>query len=144
MATPRKSADDLRSLRILVAEDSAVNRLLVERWLVAQGNEVVTVENGRLAVEAVNTGRFDLVLMDIQMPELDGVEATAEIRRNEDPDRRLPIIALTAHAMGGDAERFRRAGMDAHLPKPFEVDELTALIDKLLVQPREGARPPPE
>ena len=87
---------------------------------------------GQRALGAVHCAHFGRVLMDIQVPELDGIEATAEIRRNEAPGHHIPIIALTAHAMEGDAERFRSAGRDAHLAKPFEIHELTALIDELV------------
>jgi CheY-like chemotaxis protein/HPt (histidine-containing phosphotransfer) domain-containing protein len=122
-----------RVLRILLAEDNTVNQRLVTALLQKRGHAVVTVENGRLAVEAVAKSAFDLVLMDVQMPEMDGLEATAEIRRSEvGTGRHLPIIALTANAMKGDREACLAAGTDGYLSKPLNVPELVALIEKLM------------
>ena len=88
------------------------------------------MDNGRLAVEAFERGGFDVILMDIQMPEMDGLRATAEIRGREtrSPQQRIPIVALTAHAMTGDRERFLKAGMDGYVSKPIQVTELMAMI----------------
>jgi signal transduction histidine kinase/CheY-like chemotaxis protein len=127
-ATPR------RPLRILVAEDNMVNRKLVITLLHKHGHKVKAVENGRAAVEAIEGVKgdgFDVVLMDLQMPEMGGFEATHAVREKESPaGRRLPIIALTAHAMHGDRERCLRAGMDGYLSKPIDVDELIATVER--------------
>jgi len=121
-----------RSLRILVAEDNAVNRLLVTALLGKRGYTVVTVVNGRDAVAAVTEHVFDIVLMDVQMPEMDGLEATAAIRKLESvTGAHVPIIALTAHAMKGDREICVAAGMDEYLSKPINPTQLFALIESL-------------
>lgn len=121
-----------RSLNILVAEDNAANRKLVTALLERRGHRVKTVTNGRLALEAI-TGRatpgFDLVLMDLEMPELGGLDATRAIRAREGPGTRLPVLALTAHAMPGDRQRCLEAGMDGYLSKPIDPDELFAAVE---------------
>jgi CheY-like chemotaxis protein len=121
-----------RSLRILVAEDNAVNRLLVTALLGKRGHTIFTVVNGREAVAAVTEDVFDIVLMDVQMPEMDGLEATAAIRKLESvTGAHVPIIALTAHAMKGDREICVAAGMDEYLSKPINATQLFALIESL-------------
>jgi signal transduction histidine kinase/ActR/RegA family two-component response regulator len=120
-------------LRILVAEDNAVNQLITVRLLQKQGHHVHAVGTGRAAVDAARTESFDVALMDIQMPEMDGLEATAAIRQREAmTGGRLPIIALTANAMVGDVERYLEAGMDGYVSKPIERDKLTAEIQRVL------------
>jgi PAS domain S-box-containing protein len=122
-----------RPLHVLVAEDNAVNRLVVSAILQKHGHTLVTVENGLEAVAAVQEGSFDVVLMDVQMPEMDGLEATAAIRESErGTGRHLPIVALTAHAMKGDREVCIAAGMDAYLGKPVRPAELLDAIDQLM------------
>ena len=109
-----------RSLHILLAEDSPVNRQLVIAILLQQGHTAEVACNGIEAVAAMQSGYFDLVLMDVQMPEMDGLQATSEIRRKEQKTgTHVPIIALTAHAMTGARERCLEAGMDGYLQKPF-------------------------
>lgn len=109
-----------RSLRVLLAEDHPVNQMLAVRLLEKRGHTVVIAPDGQAAVEAAGRERFDLVLMDIQMPRLSGLEATAAIRaREQGHGTRVPIIAMTAHAMRGDRERCLEAGMDAYLSKPL-------------------------
>jgi signal transduction histidine kinase/DNA-binding response OmpR family regulator len=121
-----------RALRILVAEDNAVNRQLVTALLGKRGHTVVTVVNGREAVAALEGGVFDAVLMDVQMPEMDGLEATAAIRRSEAvTGTHVPIIGLTAHAMKGDREICLAAGMDEYLSKPINPKDLFALIESI-------------
>jgi CheY-like chemotaxis protein/HPt (histidine-containing phosphotransfer) domain-containing protein len=121
-----------RPLRVLLAEDNAVNRLLVTALLGKRGHTIVPVGNGREAVDAIAGGTFDLVLMDVQMPEMDGLEATAAIREAEQvTGGHVPIIALTAHAMKGDREACLAAGADGYLSKPVNVTELFELIDDL-------------
>ena len=121
-----------RSLRILVAEDNAVNRLLVTALLGKRGHTTRTVVNGREAIAAVTEEAFDIVLMDVQMPEMDGLQATAAIRKLESvTGAHVPIIALTAHAMKGDREICVAAGMDEYLSKPINATQLFALIESL-------------
>jgi hypothetical protein len=130
-------------LSILVAEDNDVSRLLVGRFLAGQGHAVKEARTGLEAVNLYEQGRFDLILMDIQMPDMDGFEATAEIRERESAaGEHIPIIALTAHAIKGDRERCLEAGMDDYLSKPIEPDELRAVLRRAHVQgaDREGVR----
>jgi CheY-like chemotaxis protein len=116
---------------VLVAEDNAANRKLVTALLERRGHRVTSVENGRLAIDAIDSGRsqFDVVLMDLQMPQIGGLEATRAIRAAEPAGVRLPIVALTAHAMAGDRERCLEAGMDGYLSKPIDPDQLFAVIE---------------
>jgi CheY-like chemotaxis protein len=129
-ATPMRAA---HRLRVLVAEDNAVNRKLAEHLLRRRGHRPLMVTNGRDAVEVLATEQIDLVLMDLQMPEMDGFEATAAIRELErGTGRRLPIIALTAHAMEGDRQRCLGADMDGYLSKPIKAVELFEVIDRVM------------
>ncbi|HZK75217.1 MAG TPA: response regulator, partial [Clostridia bacterium] len=118
--------------RILVADDNAVNQLLASALLQKAGYRVDAVADGAEAVEAVTRGRYDAVLMDCEMPVMDGYMATAEIRRREAGATRIPIIAVTASAMQGDAERAMAAGMDAHVTKPINPNELYLVVARLL------------
>jgi len=106
--------------RLLLAEDVIVNQKVACRALEKLGYEVEVVNNGQEAVTAWENGKFDLILMDCQMPEMDGYEATREIRRREQPNEHIPIVALTAHAMKGADEECKAAGMDDHLTKPID------------------------
>ena len=128
------------ALRVLVAEDNAVNQRLAARLLEKRGHRVTVTANGREAVEALANHNFDLVLMDIQMPKMDGFEATAAIRQREDRDGtpHIPIIALTANAMKGDRERCLAAGMDGYLSKPIVSRDLDELLETYLTR-RAGA-----
>jgi PAS domain S-box-containing protein len=122
-----------RRRRILVAEDNAVNQRLATRLLEKMGYAVEIAENGRQAVAAHATGGFDLILMDVQMPEMDGLEATAAIRGAERlTGRHTPVVALTAHALHGDRERCLGAGMDEYLSKPIQRDQLAATLARIL------------
>jgi two-component system sensor histidine kinase/response regulator len=121
-----------RTLRILVADDQPVNRLVAVRMLEKQGHSVQAACDGREALAAVTQMPFDLVLMDVQMPEMDGLEATAAIRAAErDLGGHIPIIALTAHAMKGDMERCLEAGMDAYVSKPLSPAQLFEAIERV-------------
>ena len=121
-------------LDVLVAEDNRVNQLLIARLLEKLGHTAVIVGSGKEAVEMYATRTFDLALMDVQMPVMDGLAATAAIRQLElrhHSRRRLPIIALTAYAMHGDRERCLAAGMDDYLSKPIKREHLTAALSRL-------------
>ena len=123
---------DGRSLRVLLAEDNVVNQKLGLRLLEKRGHAVVVVNNGREALEALARERFDVVLMDVQMPEMDGLEATAAIRQQEQATgRHLPILAMTAHAMKGDREVCLKAGMDGYVAKPIQPRELYDAIERV-------------
>jgi CheY-like chemotaxis protein len=120
------------NLRILVAEDNAVNQKLAMRLLEKQGYAPVLVETGRAALESLQKDEFDLVLMDVQMPDIDGLAATAAIREKEkSTGKHLPIVAMTAHAMAGDRERCLAAGMDGYVAKPISLKELTKEIERI-------------
>jgi len=118
-------------LRILLAEDNKINQKYATLLLEKSGHEVVVVENGRLAAEAVLKQDFDVVLMDIQMPEMDGLQATGKIRALEAPRNGIPIIAMTAHAMAGAREEYLAAGMDDYIAKPFEAPLLFAKLARI-------------
>ena len=121
-----------QGMKVLLAEDNAVNRTLATRLLQKHGHTVVVVENGRQALDALERETVDLVLMDVQMPEMDGLEATAAIREKEKKTgHHLPIIALTAHAMKGDREKCLAAGTDDYLTKPIRTAELFAAVERL-------------
>jgi two-component system sensor histidine kinase/response regulator len=132
-----------RRLRILLAEDNFINQRVATRMLETRGHEVVVAQDGRKAVEAAASGGFDLILMDVQMPELNGLEATACIRAAESPGRpRVPIVALTAHAMKGDRERCLEAGMDGYLAKPLRPEALDAVLADVAARWPEGKAEP--
>jgi PAS domain S-box-containing protein len=117
---------------ILVVEDHAINQALVTEMLVSRGHRVEVADNGLAALEALSKGRYDLVFMDCQMPEMDGFEATAEIRRREARSRRTPIVAMTANSMKGDRDRCIASGMDGYLSKPFRGPQLDAVLARWL------------
>jgi CheY-like chemotaxis protein len=114
--------------RVLVVDDNAVNRLVATRMLAKLGCEVVEAVNGHDAVARAATTELALILMDCQMPELDGYEATQQIRRAE-TSRRVPIVAMTANAMEGDRDRCLLAGMDDYIAKPVTVAGLTGMLE---------------
>jgi CheY-like chemotaxis protein/HPt (histidine-containing phosphotransfer) domain-containing protein len=119
----------LRGRRVLVVEDNFINRQVATEMLAVDGISVETAENGKAAVAALRKGRFDAVLMDIQMPEMDGYQASRTIRR--DPrHRELPIIAMTAHALKGDREKCLDAGMNDYVTKPVNSEELLAVLSQ--------------
>ena len=122
-----------RPLRILLAEDNVVNQRLAMRMLEKQGHTVVIAGDGVMALAELERARFDVVLMDVQMPLMDGVEATAAIRKEErSTGQHIPIIAMTAHAMLGDRQRFLASGMDGYVSKPIHTQELFTAIENVL------------
>jgi CheY-like chemotaxis protein len=129
-AEPAAASASAHPLRILLAEDNPVNQKLATRLLERRGHLVRLAQSGREALALLDGNSFDVVLMDVQMPDMDGMEATREIRAHEHT-RSLPIIAMTAHAMTGDRERCLAAGMDDYLPKPINPRELFRLLDAL-------------
>ncbi|HEX5484084.1 MAG TPA: PAS domain S-box protein, partial [Terriglobia bacterium] len=132
LITAHSLRENRRRLNVLLAEDNAVNRLMAVRLLEKSGHSVVQAENGRKAVEAVEKQPYDLILMDVQMPEMDGFEATAAIRaREQGTGRHIPIIAMTAHAMKGDRERCLAAGMDGYMSKPIRTQEFYDLVQSI-------------
>ena len=127
-AAPPPPPQAARPLSVLLAEDNPVNRVVAERILAAAGHRVTAVADGAAAVAAVRAESFDLVLMDVHMPGMDGFEATRRIRALPGPGARIPIFALTANVLAGDEERCVQAGMDGYLPKPFRPSDLLALL----------------
>jgi CheY-like chemotaxis protein len=118
---------------VLLVDDSATNRQLARRLLEKRHHQVTAVENGLEAVREFEKDAYDIILMDVQMPQMDGLEATALIREREAlVGGHIPIVALTAHAMKGDRDRCLEAGMDAYVSKPFQADELFATVEQLV------------
>jgi CheY-like chemotaxis protein len=133
LITGQTLRDGRKPLRVLLAEDNPVNQRVAARLLDKRGHVVVLAENGALALEALEQQKFDLILMDVQMPVMDGVQATAAIRQREiTTGAHIPIIAMTAHAMEGDRQRFLGSGMDGYISKPVHSRELFEVIESLL------------
>ena len=127
----KSAVQSARPLRILVAEDNRVNQALARRLLEKQGHMVTIAVDGRAAIQAFEQQTFDLILMDVHMPEVDGYEATRAIRKLKPKERRIPIIALTANAMSGDRELCIAAGMDGFISKPIDVSVLLEAVSAL-------------
>jgi hypothetical protein len=137
------AAAPAQSWRILLAEDNPVNQKVATVILQRKGHQVEATENGEQALAAVQAGSYDVVLMDMQMPVLDGLEATRRIRNLAPPARDIPIVALTANALAAEFERCMAAGMDGFVTKPFQPDLLFAEIARVLAEKSKGgARPP--
>jgi len=117
-------------LNILLVEDDLINQKVIMKMLQARGHKVEVAGNGEEALEIYETGKYDVILMDIQMPGIDGIETASRIRQMDGPDNHTPIIALTAYALKGDRESFLSMGMDEYVPKPINMFELFAVIDK--------------
>ena len=141
LVTRHSIAESRHALRILLAEDNPVNQQVATAMLLKRGHQVNVVSNGREAVDAVARERYDVVLMDIQMPEMDGFEATQKIRALPQ-GRTLPIVALTAHALSGERERCLARGMSGYLAKPFTAHDLFAAVEGRDAQPAEAAAEP--
>ena len=142
-ATADTPLGERHPLRLLLAEDNAVNQKLALRLLSQQGYQAAVANDGQQAIDALMRDDFDVVLMDVQMPELDGMEATRRIRKRW-PDRRLRIVAMTANAMAGDRETYLAAGMDDYISKPIRPAELTAALERAwtasVAKPRHRSR----
>jgi signal transduction histidine kinase/DNA-binding response OmpR family regulator/uncharacterized membrane protein affecting hemolysin expression len=129
------AAESSGRLRVLLAEDNAVNQRLAVRLLEKRGHHVAVAGNGREALDALDKEKFDVVFMDVQMPEMDGLEATTIVREKEkNTGLHQPIIALTAHAMKGDREKCLAAGMDGYLTKPIRPQELEEILDEYVAR----------
>jgi PAS domain S-box-containing protein len=132
LVTRHSLRESQHRLRILLAEDNAVNQLVALRLLEKHGHTVTVASNGKKALEALEKQSYDLILMDVQMPEMNGWEATEAIRKREKTTgEHLPIVAMTAHAMKGDEEKCLAAGMDRYLTKPIRTQELLAVLDEI-------------
>jgi CheY-like chemotaxis protein len=132
-------------MHILVAEDNRVNQHLIVALLKKRGHSAEVAWNGLEALDALRDGSFDLVLMDIQMPELDGLQATRRIRERElGTAEHLPIVALTARAMPGDRELFLRSGMDDYLEKPIQEQRFNAVLNRMSKSMRANVEPADE
>lgn len=140
LVTQHSLRESRNRCRVLLAEDNPVNQMLATRLLEKRGFDVTVAEDGKAALTELNKGTFDVVLMDVQMPNMGGFEATAAIRsREKTTGAHLPIIAMTAHALKGDEERCIAAGMDAYVSKPIRTSELFATIEKLTGRNGEAA-----
>jgi CheY-like chemotaxis protein len=128
------SVSALSGLKLLLVEDDYVNLVALEKLLSKYGFTTEIAEDGKQALEKLTTSDFDLVLMDVQMPVMDGVEAVRAIRNGEagKDKANMPVIALTAHAMAGDKEKFMSAGMDGYLPKPLDERELMLELTRVI------------
>lgn len=122
------------SVQILVVEDDALNRFALSKLLQKNGYAVIEAENGRQALDILSEKSVDCILMDIQLPEMNGVEATKAIRGHDGQefDPHIPIIALTAYAMPGDRETFLDAGMNAYLSKPVTIEQVRKVLEGVL------------
>jgi signal transduction histidine kinase/CheY-like chemotaxis protein len=139
-ARARSSANDGRALRVLLAEDNPVNQIVARRLVESQGHFVRSASNGLEVLDLLSREAFDFILMDVEMPEMDGFEATRSIRQAETmTGQHVPIFAMTAHAMIGDEERCLATGMDGYLSKPIDTKELFRILENLLDTLPEGA-----
>jgi CheY-like chemotaxis protein len=139
LITKHTLRETLQNFHILLAEDNIINQKMAVHILEKSGHTVVIADNGKEALTALDNETFDLVLMDVQMPELDGLKATAAIRDKErSTGAHMPIIAMTAHAIKGDRERCLDAGMDDYIAKPIKADDLLKTIDCTIATLREN------
>lgn len=126
-----KIQKSIRPLRILLAEDEPVNQKVLLKILKEQGHSVMTADNGEIVLRLLDENEYDLILMDIQMPNMNGVEAAQRIRRMDSPKRDIPIVAVTAYALQGDKEKFMNLGFDEYITKPIQMDILVEILDKI-------------
>ena len=138
-STLKEVQQDHKRMKVLVVDDNPVNRLVAHQQLEHLGFLAESVEGGREALERLSRERYDAVLMDCQMPGIDGYETTRRLRLGEQGTHRTVVIAVTAHAMAGERERCLEAGMDDYLTKPYRTEDLGTLIDRWLLSVREGA-----
>jgi two-component system sensor histidine kinase/response regulator len=142
LVTRHSLRESRKQLHILLAEDNPINREVATRMLTKRGHKVTVAENGKEAVDKLESQSFDMILMDVQMPEMDGFEATGMIRQKEKrTGGHIPIVAMTAHAMKGDRERCLAAGMDSYISKPISVDELLKVTEGLAVPSSATTKP---
>jgi CheY-like chemotaxis protein len=132
MPEPEEQAKPITKARVLIVEDNLINQKVARSLMERMGYSVEVAANGREGLQKWQEGFFDLILMDCQMPEMDGYEATREIRAREAGERHTPIVAVTANAMAGDREKCLAAGMDAFVPKPIKIDGLVGILEQLL------------
>ena len=126
-----------RPLKVLVAEDNIINQRVVVGLLTQLGHTGVVVGDGEKALKCLTKLQFDAVLMDVMMPQMDGLEALAAIRTQEiSTGKHLPVLMATSHDEPGDGERFRRAGADGHIPKPIHLETLHAELERVMRLPR--------
>ena len=128
----QESRHGLRGARVLLTDDNAINRQVIKLFLAPQGREIVEATNGKEALDLIASAPFDLVLLDVHMPVMDGKEAIRRIRGADQPWSSIPVIALTADAMNGDRESLLALGMTDYLPKPVDQRELISKITQLL------------
>ncbi|MBU1003211.1 MAG: PAS domain S-box protein [Proteobacteria bacterium] len=131
LTPPATATRSRRLLRILLVEDELVNQMAARMFLTRHGHQVTCAANGRIALEQLKLAEFDCVLMDVQMPEMDGLTATRTIRKSNKPYRHIPIIAMTAHAMHKDKNIFLAAGMNGYIAKPVDLNELEKILATL-------------
>jgi len=144
LITRHSIAQNRSRYSVLLAEDNIINQKLAVKILENRGHRVTVVENGEEVLDALEKGPFDVILMDVQMPMMDGFQATREIRRREVATKaHQPIVAMTAHAMVGDREKCLEAGMDGYISKPLKPLDLLRTIDEILARrPREEEEEP--
>ena len=131
----QESRHGLRGARVLLTDDNAINRQVIKLFLAPQGLEIVEATNGKEALDLISSTAFDLVLLDVHMPVMDGKEAIRRIRQADQPWSGIPVIALTADAMSGDREKLLAHGMTDYLPKPVDQRELISMITRLIEVP---------
>jgi len=134
IVTPSDAGDQPgRGIKVLIVEDNPINQLLVTKVLQKRGYETIIAQNGKIAIDKYNNEDFDIILMDLQMPEMDGYEATKYIRRMDAEKAGIPIVAMTAHTIQGELEKCMTIGMNDYVSKPFSPEELNAKIQLLVV-----------
>ena len=126
------ASSEIRGHRVLLVDDEPTTRLYIRRLLQKHGVDVSVARDGQEALDMLNRGNFDCMLLDVQMPVMDGVEATKKIRSSSSGFKNIPVIALTAYAMSGDRDKFLQAGMDDYLAKPVDKDKLMAVLEKYM------------